>query len=168
MIGMKSLRIELERVGIKVVGADTHIFTPQAPLEYDVFEVYELDKEIDIVVAGMDYDYTYSKLALAALYVNERKCKLVATNEDAFVYINGRRFPCAGALLAPLILAVQDKSVIEVVGKPNAYAYKMISEKFNLGQKKVLMVGDNPNTDIAFGNASKIDSCLVMTGNVRD
>ncbi len=135
---------------------------------YTELDTYELDQEIDIVVAGMDYDYTFSKLALASLYINERKCKLVATNEDSFVYINGRRFPCAGALLAPLILAVQDKSVIEVVGKPNPYAYQMMNEKFNLGQKKVLMVGDNPNTDIAFGNASKIDSCLVMTGNVKD
>ena len=28
VIGMKSLRVELERVGIKVVGADSHIFQP--------------------------------------------------------------------------------------------------------------------------------------------
>ena len=133
VIGMKSLRIELERVGINVVGADTHIFPPQAPLLYDVFEVYQLDKEIDIVVAGMDNDFTYSKLALASLYINEQKCKLVATNEDVFINVNGRRYPCAGTLLASLMLSVQDKSALEVVGKPNPYGFKMIKDKFDLG-----------------------------------
>jgi len=44
----------------------------------------------------------------------------------------------------------------------------MIQERFDLKGKKVLMVGDRPNTDIAFGNASGIDTCLVMTGVVKD
>jgi ribonucleotide monophosphatase NagD (HAD superfamily) len=44
----------------------------------------------------------------------------------------------------------------------------MLKSKFNFGDKRVLMVGDRPNTDIAFGNASKIDTCLVMTGVVKD
>ncbi len=103
---MKSLRIELERVGIAVVGADSHIYEPDVPIEYDTFEVYELDKEVDIVVCGMDNDFTYSKLAIAALYINEKKCKLIATNDDIFININGRRFPCAGTLLASLMLSV--------------------------------------------------------------
>lgn len=125
---MKALRIELKRVGIDVVGADEHIFSPDDPILFDQFEVYELDKEIDIVVFGMDNDYTYSKLALAALYVNEQKCKLVATNQDVFFYVNGRRYPCVGPLLASLMISVQDKSVLEVVGKPNPFAFRLIRD----------------------------------------
>jgi len=68
---MKALRIELERVGIKVVGAEDHIYHPDKPIEYDTFEVYELDKEVDVVVCGMDNEFTYSKLAIGALYINE-------------------------------------------------------------------------------------------------
>jgi len=32
---MKALRIELERVGIDVVGADEHIFPPDDPILFD-------------------------------------------------------------------------------------------------------------------------------------
>lgn len=80
--------------------------SPNTPIEYDVFEIYKLDKEVDIVVCGMDYEFTYSKLAIATLYVNEQKCKLIATNNDTFVNISGKRFPCAGALLASLLISV--------------------------------------------------------------
>jgi ribonucleotide monophosphatase NagD (HAD superfamily) len=120
---MKSLRIELERVGIKVIGADSHIFLPDKPIEYDTFEVYELDKEVDIVVSGMDNEFTYSKLAIAALYVNEQKCKLVATNDDIYINVNGRRFPCAGTILASLMLSITNKDVLELIGKPNPYTF---------------------------------------------
>ena len=68
--------------------------------------MYELDKEVDIVVSGMDNEFTYSKLAIAALYINEIKCKLVATNDDIYVNVKGRRFPCAGTLLSTLILSI--------------------------------------------------------------
>lgn len=155
-------------MGIQVIGADNHIFTPQNPLDYLLFDDVEIDKEVDIVVSGMDNDYTYSKLLLSSLYVNELKNKLVATNDDIFINVNGRRYPCAGTLLATLMVSVQDKSALEVVGKPNEYGFKMIRDKFDLGKKRVLMVGDRPDTDIAFGNASKIDTCLVMTGIVKD
>jgi ribonucleotide monophosphatase NagD (HAD superfamily) len=30
------------------------------------------------------------------------------------------------------------------------------------------MIGDNPETDIAFGHNSGISTCLVMTGEVKD
>ena len=116
-----------------MVGADNHIFTPQDPLDYILFEDYEIDKEIDIVVSGMDNDYTYSKLLLSSLYVNEQKCKLIATNDDVFINVNGRRYPCAGTLLATLMVAVQDKSALEIVGKPNDFGFKMIRDKFDLG-----------------------------------
>lgn len=30
------------------------------------------------------------------------------------------------------------------------------------------MIGDRPDTDIAFGNAAGVDTCLVMTGVVKN
>ncbi len=58
--------------------------------------------------------------------------------------------------------------MLEVVGKPNPFTFSMIQERFDLSHKRVLMVGDRPNTDIAFGKACGIDTCLVMTGVVKD
>lgn len=105
-VGLKSLRDELEAVGIAVVGADEHIYPPDNPLHMDLFEAYELDQQVQAVVIGLDIEFTYSKLALAALYVNELNCKLIATNEDACMMVNGRRFPSAGLMVSSIMVGV--------------------------------------------------------------
>lgn len=64
------------------------------------------------------------------------------------------------------MLSVQDKSILELVGKPNPFTFNIINEKFGVGKQRTIMIGDRPNTDIAFGNACGIDTCLVMTGVV--
>jgi ribonucleotide monophosphatase NagD (HAD superfamily) len=74
----------------------------------------------------LDTEFTYSKLAIAALYINEQKCKLIATNDDAFVNVNGRRYPSCGSILASLKESLVDKSCLEIVGKPNSFGIDCI------------------------------------------
>ena len=120
-VGMQALRRELESVGITVVGADEHLFAYDDPVSMEVFETYELDPDIGAVVFGLDTDFTYSKLALATLYVNEGGCKLIATNEDACMNIGGRKYPSCGAALSSLLISLKDPDSCEVLGKPNPY-----------------------------------------------
>lgn len=57
------------------------------------------------------------------------------------------------------------------VGKPNPKIVDIIREEHNIPETelpKFLMVGDNPQTDIAMGNNAGIDTCLVLTGVVQD
>ena len=67
------------------MGADQHIFPPNDPIEYDVFDVYQLDQEVQAVILGLDTEFTFSKLALGALYINELNCKFIATNDDIYI-----------------------------------------------------------------------------------
>ena len=120
-VGMSSLREELEAAGIDVVGADQHVFAYDNPVSMEVFESYELDPGVQAVVFGLDTEYTYSKLALAALYVNTGGCKLIATNEDACMNVGGRKYPSNGAILASLLVSLKDPTCCEVIGKPNPY-----------------------------------------------
>ena len=57
-----------------------------------------------------------------------------------------------------------------VVGKPNPNIVDIIRKEHDIPRSeldKFVMIGDNPKTDIAFGNNAGIDTCLVLTGVVK-
>ena len=52
-----------------------------------------------------------------------------------------------------------------VMGKPSKYAMQLIRKEHNIPtEAKILMIGDNLETDIKFGNLNSIDTLLVLTG----
>ena len=75
----------------------------------DLFEAYELDRTVQAVIIGADIEFTYTKLALATLYVNELGCKLIATDRQDFTVINGRKFPQTDLIVSSIMVGVQDK-----------------------------------------------------------
>ena len=89
-----------------MIGADTHLYPPDDPLYCELFDEYKLDKQVGAVVFGLDIEFTYSKLLIATLYVNELGVKLFATNDDTCMIVNNRRFPSAGTLLASIMVGV--------------------------------------------------------------
>jgi ribonucleotide monophosphatase NagD (HAD superfamily) len=127
VIGMKSLRAELESVGIQVVGAEEHLFSPSEPVDMNSFENYVLDPEVGAVVMGHDTSFTMSKLCIASLYINQQKCKFVLTNTDRFTVINGKQFPGTGTLLQGILISLKDKSY-EVAGKPSPFTMKLVEK----------------------------------------
>ena len=73
VVGQQAVRRELEQAGVQVLGADEHIFPPEQPISGRAFNDYELDPEVGAVVTALDTHFTYSKLAIASLYINEQK-----------------------------------------------------------------------------------------------
>lgn len=127
VIGMKSLRTELESVGIQVVGAEEHMFSPGEPIDMTSFENYVLDPEVGAVVMGNDTSFTMSKLCIASLYINQQNCKFVLTNTDKFTLINGRQFPGTGTLLQGILISLKNKSY-EVAGKPSPFTMELVQK----------------------------------------
>ena len=70
LVGMKSLREELEEKGITVLGGDQDYAEkmPKAGMT-EWFENFEVDKEVGAVVVGMDTSFNYEKLCIASLYL---------------------------------------------------------------------------------------------------
>jgi ribonucleotide monophosphatase NagD (HAD superfamily) len=66
------------------------------------FENYKLDPRVQAVVVGLDTKFTYSKLAIASLYINTGGAKFIATNDDAFDMVGGRMMPGAGGMVASI------------------------------------------------------------------
>jgi len=113
------------------------------------------------VVAGMDRDVTYAKLsqALRALVGGAR---ILATNEDATFPTADGLVPGAGAIVGAL--RGMGFAAEHVVGKPSPVAFEVALDLLGLPAKRVLMIGDRLDTDIAGAQAAGLDSALVLSG----
>lgn len=161
-IGEYGMFDELEAAGITVIGRDHDNlrFNPQsegAPPE--------IDPEITCVVVGFDAGCNFYKLAYATRCLLEIPgCKLYATNADARVPVaGGVVIPGAGAFLAAVVTTTGVEPTI--IGKPQKTFWDIVSKDLGLeSPEDVIMVGDNLNTDIAFGNRCGLKTLLVLSG----
>ena len=111
---------------------------------------------------------------------------LIVTNDDRYTNVAGYRKAAAGAHIAAILAstdlckgdsygstttrttAEDGKRTYELLGKPNPLIFEIIREQHGLDPgSRTLMVGDRPNTDILFGKAAGVDTCLVLSGVVR-
>lgn len=101
VVGMNSIRKELSRVGIDSIGGeDTEGFEGRK-ITLEEYEQFKLDPEVKAVVVGLDTKFTYNKLAIASLYIQEG-AKFIACNEDLYDNVQGRMMPGAGAMVESL------------------------------------------------------------------
>jgi len=121
-------------------------------------------READWVVAGMDRDLDYARLAqgLRALLAGAR---LLATNDDATFPSPDGPQPGAGAMIGAF--KGMGFSPQAVVGKPSAIAFQVALERAECKPEDALMIGDRLETDIFGSREAGIDSALVLTGVTR-
>lgn len=126
-------------------------------------EITEDPRAARTVVAGLDRNLTYDKLARAASAVRGG-ARYVATNLDATFPTPTDLMPGAGAMIAALSTASGGRP--EVAGKPFAPIRRILNTMADGGP--TWMVGDRPDTDLAMAAAEGWTSVLVLTGVVRD
>jgi 4-nitrophenyl phosphatase len=144
VIGAAALASDLQDAGIRIVdveSADT--------------------EQPDCVVASLDRDFTYSKLARAQLAVLAG-AMLVATNKDPQFPGSSRLWPGAGSIVAAVEAACRTTAI--AIGKPGPLLYKTLLEAGKADIDRTVVVGDNLETDIAAAAAMNLPSILVLTG----
>lgn len=139
VVGMNGLREELKLSGHSIVLEDP-----------------------DFVVVGMDESFTYEKLNKAFELIHYGNARLIAANDDRVAVRGEKLVPVAGSILASIEHATGVKAL--VCGKPYEPMIDFILGKVGLPKNKVLMVGDNLETDIAFGQQAGVKTALVLTG----
>ena len=143
-IGGPGLRSYLAEAGLVVI-------TPDEP-----------EVAVDAVAVGIDWEFSYSKLARAqqALLNGAR---FYATNIDPRYPIeNGRFNPGAGSIVAAISTASGVTPII--VGKPASTCFELMMEERACPPKKTLIVGDQLATDIIAGNRAGCRTALITTG----
>ncbi|MBB3110354.1 4-nitrophenyl phosphatase [Paenibacillus phyllosphaerae] len=115
----------------------------------------------DVVIQGLDRSLTYERLADAIRYIREGAAYIL-TNPDVLLPSEGGFLPGAGSIAAMLERATGVKPV--VIGKPSEILMKFALDRLDMTAADAWVIGDNPFTDIAAGQAAGCRSVLVLTG----
>jgi 4-nitrophenyl phosphatase len=106
--------------------------------------------EADVVVLLRDTRFSYSRLERAANALRKGARLIVANPDLTHPGAEGRIKPETGALLSALGSCVNLDAVdMEVVGKPKPGLYLKACRALDLSPEMVVMLGDNPATDLA-------------------
>lgn len=118
-------------------------------------------EEADVVVAGLDRQITYARLA-EATFALHRGVPFFGTNPDRTLPTERGLAPGAGAILAALTAATDRDPII--VGKPERPIFELALARLGLAPEQVLMIGDRLETDILGAKRVGCWAALVLTG----
>lgn len=115
----------------------------------------------DAVAMGLDRFATYARFR-AAVHCLLDDALFVASNSDRLFPEEDGYAPGAGALLALLETACGRPA--RVVGKPSPEFVRSACEQMGVAVDQAIIIGDNPETDIAAAHAAGARGILVETG----
>jgi phosphoglycolate/pyridoxal phosphate phosphatase family enzyme len=151
-IGADGMEAELRGAQFTVtMAADAVAGEPGAPLG----EAY------DAVVVGLDPAVDYARLSVAMAAV-AGGARLIATNADARYPTPAGFLPGAGAIVAALATATGVTP--EVIGKPAPAMFTAILDAAGVAPSECVVVGDNPDADVAGAHRAGCAAILVLTG----
>lgn len=159
VVGMDGLVDETKEAGFEVIGGPED--NGKQMTEKDFLALQTTEQGVDAVLAGLDMNFNYHKLAFASTCI-QKGALFFATNGDPFLRVGSLYLPGAGTMLGALERATSKTPV--VMGKPNTYSIDTIIELHKLDKKKCLVIGDRIDTDIMIGKKAGVDTCLVLTG----
>jgi len=138
LVGGKALETELKKKGIELV-----------------------ENDAKCVVVGYDLGFTYEKMRRAGKEIRNG-AEFVCTNGDHVIPYRDTMVPHTGAIAASIQAASGVKPVI--IGKPEKHMLDEALDILGCTKDECCVIGDNIDTDIAFGKRHGVASFLVMTG----
>ncbi|MBA2634206.1 MAG: HAD-IIA family hydrolase [Chloroflexi bacterium] len=152
-IGADGMRAELLEAGLEVTMAGDAAFAAH--------DGGPLDQRYDAVLVGLDPEVDYRRLAVAMSAVTGG-ASLIATNADARYPTPSGFLPGAGSILAALATATG--VLPEVIGKPSPAMFAAAVEASGIDPREAVVVGDNPDADVAGAHRAGLTAILVLTG----
>ncbi|MDP9021689.1 MAG: HAD-IIA family hydrolase, partial [Actinomycetota bacterium] len=120
--------------------------------------------DADAVVVGWDRQLTWERLRDATLAI-AGGARFVGTNADLIYPADDGPWPGNGAALAYLRAATGVHP--EIAGKPERPLFELAAERLSLGDGRILVVGDQLDTDVTAAQRMGWDAALVLTGVAR-
>lgn len=114
-----------------------------------------------VVVAGIDFELTYDKLADAATHIL-RGAEFVGTNPDPTYPSENGLLPGAGTILAAIELCTGTRPTI--IGKPEPLMFAMAAARLDRAAERIVMIGDRLDTDILGGQRAGMRTVHLATG----
>jgi HAD superfamily hydrolase (TIGR01450 family) len=118
--------------------------------------------EPDAIVLLRDTQFSYRRLERAANGLRSGASLIVANQDATHPSRDDNVAPETGALLAALLACAQGVAVKkEIIGKPGPHLYWRALEALDARIEDAVMIGDNPDTDIAGARALGMEAILV-------
>lgn len=128
--------------------------------------VRQVTVDPEIVVLLRDTKFTYSRLKFAVNALAAGARLIVANPDLTHPGPKGVTVPETGALLAAISACVRlDRISVDILGKPYPHLFQTACEALDLRPFEVLMIGDNPLTDIEGARQLGIPALLVLPGS---
>lgn len=118
-------------------------------------------QDVHVVIAGLDFDFTYQKMARAVEAIRHG-ARFIATNADDRLPTEHGYQPGAGACVAGITTASRVQPMI--VGKPEPLMMRNAAKHMEMEPADVMMVGDRLDTDILAAQRAGMKTALVLTG----
>jgi HAD superfamily hydrolase (TIGR01458 family) len=123
--------------------------------------------DVDAVVVGLDTGLTYERLRLACEAVARHDAALIALHRNRlYPDAAGRVSPSVGPIVAAIEFATQVEST--VMGKPSPQYFRQALDDIGLPAADVLIVSDDPFTDLAGGKRVGLQAAFVLSGKYPD
>ena len=116
---------------------------------------------VDAVVVGLDLEFTYARLAVAAGAVRAG-ARFVATNRDPIYPMEHGFMPGAGSVVAAIAIASGIEPVS--IGKPAPLLLEIAAHSVGRPVTEAVMIGDSLITDVPAAIAVGARSILMFTG----
>ncbi|MDS9471562.1 HAD-IIA family hydrolase [Sporosarcina pasteurii] len=113
--------------------------------------------DVEAVVVGYDSDVSFRDIEHATRLIY-KGAKFVATNDDRTYPAPEGPLPASGTMVEAVRVATGKRPVI--VGKPYPYMFNKAIESF-APSSRIVMVGDNPYTDVLGAHQAGIPSILI-------
>lgn len=139
VIGDVGLRSELKKIDIELVN----------------------DINCDVVVVGYDSKLDYEMLTVATLAISNG-ADFISTNPDRALPSERGMVLGNGAITAAIEYATNKEALY--IGKPSSIIMNYAIEELAIPADKIVMIGDNYDTDIMSGIVAKLDTIHVETG----
>lgn len=133
----------------------------QTSTEFQIVAEDDPTTDVDVVVAGLDFDFTYRKMARAVEAIGHG-ARFIATNADDRLPNETGYQPGAGACIAGITVASRVQPTI--IGKPEPLMMRKAAEQLGLDPSDVVMVGDRLDTDVLSAQRAGMMTALVLTG----
>ncbi|MFH1749085.1 MAG: HAD-IIA family hydrolase [Planctomycetota bacterium] len=130
------------------------------------FEVVE-ESQVDAVVVGLDTELTYERLLLATDALVRHSAVFIALHQNRLsVESAGRTAPSVGSIVAALEYATQVAPT--VMGKPSSTYFQQVLDDLNVPPADVMVVSDDPLTDLAGAKRLGLQTAFVLSGKYKD
>lgn len=162
VVGKDGIKQELEIAGLEI--EELEDFEEHSDKSSEILKNFDRNREIGAVVVSFDESFSFKKVMLSSMLLERKECLFIATNNNPYLMVEGKKHPGVGPLIAA-ISKISQRLPDVYTCRPNSLMIELAKESFpDIDLKRTCIVGDKLPCDLKFAQASGVLSMLTLSG----